>query len=311
MNKENISYDVAIIGGGPAGLSAALVLGRSCRQVVVFDDGQYRNYAARQLNGFLGHDGIAPQALRQQCREELRQYNVQIVKQKVLELTVLSEQPSLFRIQLANGAEVLARKIIFATGMVDELPDIPGLLECYGRTVHHCPYCDAWEHRDQALVLLGYSSSDLRTAFLLQCWSKKVAVCTNGHFLSVHEQEQLQRRGIELRQQKVTSLQQDNGELQEILFEEGPPLPAAALFFSSGQAQRSELPASIGCKQNADGRYECEEKQKTEIPGVYIVGDAAKDLQFAIIAAAEGAKAAVAVHEELLEESLAANREMV
>jgi thioredoxin reductase len=305
MNTEYLFPDVAIIGGGPAGLSAALMLGRSCRQVIVIDHGQYRNYAARQLHGYAGHDGVSPELLRNRCREELLQYDVQIINNEVIQVTARTKEQQRFQVALADGRKIRARKLIFATGMTDQLPNISGLRECYGLTVHHCPYCDGWEHRGKKMILLGSSSSALETALLLQCWSQSVAVCTDGQELRSSDRAKLHKRDIDVRQEKVSSLRHVQGLLKEIVFDQGPPLPAEALFFSSGQAQRSSLPESLGCHKDESGQYACQGSQKTTIQGVYIVGDAAEDLQFAILAAAEGVKAAVSIHQELHEENLA------
>jgi thioredoxin reductase len=306
--ENNQDFDVAIVGGGPAGLSAALMLGRSCRKVAVFDHGRYRNQAAKQLHGFLGHDGVTPDLLRRKCREELLFYNVHFSNQEVVNVTanaLTQDHRTSFQLQLINGSLHQARKIIFATGMIDELPNIYGLRECYGQSVHHCPYCDAWEYRGRRIALLTQSDSIIETASLLRCWTNSIYVCTNGRVSEPDVARQLQRLGIEMRTQQIESLAHDRGTLKKIIFKDGSKLDTDALFFSSGQGQRSKLPISLGCDQDESGRYICHDKQRTSVQGVFIVGDAAEDLQFAVIAAAEGAKAAVAAHEDLLQEELA------
>src|SRR4051794_4124535 len=161
MINEARQFDVAVIGGGPAGLTAAMILGRSCRRVVLFDHGKPRNYAARAVHGFLGLDGISPGELRDRGRKEAKSYGVEICDCKVTNArNVTRDGDCRTRFEIATDARTLAaRALLLATGMTDYLPEIPGIHELYGKTVHHCPYCDGWEHRGKRLVALASGSS--------------------------------------------------------------------------------------------------------------------------------------------------------
>jgi thioredoxin reductase len=297
------AFDVAIVGGGPAGLSAALVLGRSRRRVVVCDHGKPRNYAAKTVHGFLGLDGIEPAELRRRGREQCARYGVQFLAGEVI--TARSEDPekrTSFQLLLKDGSIIRARKLLLATGVEDALPPIANINDFYGVSVHHCPYCDAWEHRDKHLVAFGTGSSAVDLAVMLRSWSAKVTACTHGHAITGQDAARLLTHGIDHREQIVTNLRGSNGALEAVCFESGEPLSCDALFFSTPQGQRSALPRMLGCQCDDDGLIVSKRKQGSGVPGLFLAGDADGDVQFAIVAAAEGAIAATVIHRELLDE---------
>src|SRR3954464_8608060 len=197
INRDSENYDVAIVGGGPAGLTAAIVLGRACRRVVLFDHGKPRNYAARAIHGFLGHDGISPNDLRDRGRREAVSYGVTIHDCKVTTAKAITDDHSVLRFEIGTDLiSVRTRSVLLATGVTDYLPEIPGIHELYGRSVHHCPYCDGWEHRQKHLVALADGSGAAKLALTLQVWSPQVTACTNGHSLSAGDRRQLSNNGI-------------------------------------------------------------------------------------------------------------------
>jgi thioredoxin reductase len=300
-------FDVAIVGGGPAGLSAALILGRSRRHVVVCDHGKPRNYAAKAVHGYLALDGIAPTELRRIGREQCARYGVAFRDGEVI--TARRDEPSsgtMFQLLLKDGAVIHARKLLLATGVKDALPPLPNIDDFYGTSVHHCPYCDAWEHRDKRLVAFGTTSSVVDLAVMLRNWSAKVTACTHGHALSEHDQGRLHTHGIGYREEIVTNLLGSSGNLEEIAFASGVPLHCDALFFSAPQGQRSALPRMLGCECDDDGLIVAKRKQRSGVPGLFLAGDADCDVQFAIVAAAEGAIAATVINRELMDEHEAA-----
>jgi thioredoxin reductase len=185
---------------------------------------------------------------------------------------------------------------------MDVLPDISGIKEFYGTSVHHCPYCDGWEHKDQRLIALGRASTVAKLAMTLAAWSKHVTACTNGEQLSVDNQSLLRRHGINYRQEPIGRLYGDRRALKGLEFADSMRLPAEALFFSSDQSQRSQLPRLLGCDYDEEDLVVTHQKQCTSVEGVFIAGDADGDVQFAIVAAAEGAIAATAIHEYLLKQ---------
>jgi thioredoxin reductase len=299
-------YDVAIIGGGPAGLSGAIVLGRACRRVVLFDHGQPRNYAAKAVHNFLGLDGLSPSEVRARGEREAASYGVEIRKCEVSSADRLSTgaQRPLFNVTTNCGA-VESRALLLATGVVDELPQISGVEELYGRRVHHCPYCDAWEHRGKRLVVFGDGSGLTELALTLRGWSDHITVCSNGQSIGEHAHRQLAANKIELRQEQIKRFAERNGTILEVEFDSGPLLSCEAAFFSADQKQRSALAKSLGCEIDQEGLIRRDKKQMTCIQGVFVAGDAAGEVQFAVAAAAEGVIAATAINKMLQEQSLA------
>jgi thioredoxin reductase len=296
-------FDVAIVGGGPAGLSAALVLGRSRRRVVVCDHGKPRNYAARAVHGYLGLDGLAPAELRERGRRECQSYGVTFVDHEAIAARRNDTAgQSRFELELKNGEALSARKLLLATGVCDELPPIPGIESFYGESVHHCPYCDGWEHRDQHLVACGQGKSVIDLALMLLAWSRKVTCCTNGASLIPRDLERLRKNRIEVRTNAIAGLEGNSNVLETLLFTDGQSFQCDALFFTADQTQQCRLPEMLGCECDDRGCIVSKGKQGTGIRGLFLAGDADGDVQFAIVAAAEGAVAATAINAEIQSE---------
>ena len=292
-------YDVIIVGGGPAGLSAALVLGRCRRRVLVCDDGHYRNDASRALHGFLTRDGIHPAELRRIGREQLERYEVEYSKAHVRAARNLESH---FELTMEGGGILECRKLLLATGVEDRLPPIPGIDVFYGGGVFHCPYCDGWEVRDEPLAVYGAGQTGAGLAVNLKSWSSDVVLCTDGPAgLKAADAERLARHSIAVREEKIERLE-GAGKLETIVFRDGTVLSRRALFLCSAQNPRSDIAASLGCKFNRKGSVQTGKLETTNVPGLYVAGDASKDVQLAIVAAAEGAKAAIAIHSALQEE---------
>jgi thioredoxin reductase len=208
----------------------------------------------------------------------------------------------LFRFNLENGLSIQARKTLLATGVQDSLPELTGLKTFYGQSVHHCPYCDGWEHADERLVAYGKGDEAAKLAVTLLAWSKNVTCCTDGVKLGPKVASRLAKYGIDYRCEKLCELCGSDGALKEIRFSDGDRLATDAFFFSAGQGQRSPLPRLLGCECDSEGLIVSKGKQGSQVRGVFIAGDADGDVQFAIVAAAEGAIAATAINSELEEE---------
>lgn len=290
-------YDVVIIGGGPAGLSAALVLGRCRRRVLVCDDGHPRNARARAVHGYLTRDGVAPLDLLRIAREELVPYGIEWMQATARDVR---RNGSGFDVELEPGDRVSARTVLIATGVRDDLPDIPGIANCYGITVHHCPYCDGWEARDRIVAALGEQVSPAGLALSLRTWSSRVVACTNGRArVSLAHRQQLARYDIALHEAAIARIEDDLGHVRRIVFMDGSSIACDAIFFTAPQHQQCELARRIGCEFTRKGTVKTDHLGKTCVPGIYVVGDASRDVQFVIVAAAEGAKAGVAINQAL------------
>jgi thioredoxin reductase len=296
-------FDVIVAGGGPAGLSGALMLARCRRKVLVCDLGQPRNRRSRALHGFLTRDGIAPTELNELGRQEVLRYGVDVRATGITTARLIGNG---LRASLADGSDEEARFLLIATGVIDDLPAIPGLIDCYGRSVFHCPYCDGWEWRDRRLAVLGSGSSAVALALALTTWSADVVVCTNGGRLGPAGREPIARSHITSRSERLAHVEHQDGELHAIAFESGGPLPRDAIFFLSNQHPQSDLAVRLGCALTARGTVRTGSRCETNVPRVFVVGDASRDAQFAVVAAAEGIKAAVAINKAILREDLGA-----
>jgi thioredoxin reductase len=295
-------YDVIIVGAGPAGLSAALVLGRSRRRVLVCDTGTPRNASARHIHGFLSRDGIAPLDLLRIAREQLRPYDT--VELRDVEVTAAECRAARFQVTLADGSAVDSRKLLIATGVVDNLPDIPGFQRLYGASVFHCPYCDGWEVRDQPLAIYGRGERGLGLSLELTGWSRDLVLCTDGPSeIAPEDLARLDRHGIRVREDRVARLEGDD-RLERIVFATGEPLVRVALFFTTGQTQQSELAKELGCLMNEKGTVWTGKYESTHLPGLFVAGDASRAVQWVVVAAAEGAEAAFAINTDLLKADL-------
>jgi thioredoxin reductase len=295
-------YDIAVIGGGPAGLNAGLVLSRCRRKVVIIDDGNQRNLRSHGIHGFLTRDGIKPSDFLLKGRNEVLRYGTELLEGVVTDAEKLNTH---FELRLASGENLKAKKILIATGIKDNLPPLPGIDEMYGKSVFHCPYCDGWESQDKIIAVYANAKAAYVLSSSLKTWSDKVFIVTDGgHRIRARERGILERNNIKIYTEKIKTLNGADGMLKEIVFTNGGSVPAEVLFFSAPQYQRSLLAEKLGCKVSSKGFILFDKKQSTNIKGLFVAGDAAHDMKFAIVAAAEGAKAAIAINKELQEEEL-------
>jgi len=296
-------YDVIIVGAGPAGLSAALILGRSRRRVLVCDTGKPRNAASRAMHGYLSRDGMSPLAFLATAREQMERYDtVEIRDVEVVDASC--EAGVRFHVRLADGSRHACRKLLIATGVVDNLPDIPGFRELYGCGVFHCPYCDGWEVRDRPLAIYGRGARGLGLSLELTGWSRDLVLCTDGPSeIDADGLARLARHGVAVREDRVVCLEGRDA-LERVVFDGGDPLPRLALFFTTGQTQQSQLALSLGCEFNDKGTVLTGRYESTHLSGLYVAGDASRAVQWVVVAAAEGAEAAFAINTDLLREDL-------
>ena len=288
------AYDVIVVGGGPAGLSAALMLGRCRRHVLVCDRGEPRNERSAALHGYLTRDGIAPADFRAAAREELVPYGVEF---RPVAVKGARKERAGFSVALADGRRERSRYLLLATGVKDHLPEVPGVLECYGRSVFHCPYCDGWECRNKRLAVFGRKAAPL--ALSLKTWSPHVVLCTHGSQPDREARKRLAANGIGLQTSAVSRVEHVGGRMKSIQFADGATMPCDALFFGTSQHPQDSLAERLGCLFNRKGTVNTGTLCDTNIPGVFVAGDASRDAQFVVVAAAEGIKAAVAINQAL------------
>ncbi len=304
-----MDYDVLVIGAGSAGLSAALTLGRCRRQVLLADGGAPRNAPSGGVHGFLTRDGVRPAKLLELGRAQLAPYPTVAVQE--LKITDLKKLTNGFRATGTTGQghawTGTTRRVLLATGVDDVLPALPGFRELWGSGVLHCPYCHGYEVRDQPLAVYGRGKAVVGLALLLTNWSNDLVVVTDGPgHLTPYHQQRLRQHGIGLRQEPVARLvgSATTG-LRCVEFADGTYLERKALFLHAPQEQRSSLAADLGAQLNGKGAVWVDKNSQTSIPGLYAAGDTTPGQQQALIAAAEGSKAAICLNEALTKEQCA------
>lgn len=293
-------YDVIIVGAGPAGLNAALVLGRSRRSVLLCDNGKPRNRRAISMHGYLTRDGMNPKEFLNIGCGEIARYGVE---KRSMEIIYAGRLNNHFEVQNSDGEKYFGRKILLATGVKDNLPEIDGIEDFYGVSVHHCPYCDGWEERDKKIAVYAKGKAAYALSLSLKTWSDNIILCTDGYSrLSSEGKIKLSAAGIPVYYNKIIRLGGSEGRLKTIEFDNGQSVECDSLFFSTGHSQRSPIAEQLGCKFASNHHIITNKKMQTNIPGVFAAGDMVKDMSFVIVAAAEGTKAAVAINMELQEE---------
>jgi thioredoxin reductase len=294
-------FDVVIVGAGPAGLSAALILGRCGRKVLLCDRGTPRNWASKAMHGFLSRDGIDPGEFTAIALRELERYPA--VRFEAVEVSRAARSPPEGFTVIAGAREVRARKLLIATGLVDQLPPIDGVAGFFGTSVFQCPYCDGNEFRGQVLVAYGRRRRGLEMARALTCWSRRIVLCTDGAAgFSTGEREALQRNDIRLVETRVRGLDGDGGQLQHVVFRDGTRIACDALFFDTPSRSQSDLTTQLGCTFTRHGGVACGKYEATAVPGVHVAGNIVRNVQLSIVAAAEGANAAFGINRALTRE---------
>ncbi|MBM7703747.1 FAD-dependent oxidoreductase [Metabacillus iocasae] len=300
MNEK--LFDCIVIGGGAAGLNAALVLGRSRRNTLIIDENQPRNRVTRESHGFLSRDGIKPEEFKKISLEQLKKYpNVRYDQDRVENVVKFA---AAFEVTTKEGNVYRSKKVIFATGMKDQLPSIKGLREVYGTSVFPCPYCDGWERRDKKLAVFGNEEWLMHYVKMIYNWSKDLIVFTNGPAkITGSEKKELMEHGVQLVESPIVELQSTNGQLEKIVVKSGESFERTDGFIlDTGETQASDIPFKLGVELNEMGGYKVSENRETTIEGLYIIGDAKNTFSGLIMAASEGYELGATINGEMVME---------
>jgi thioredoxin reductase len=293
--------DVIIIGGGAAGLNAAVVLGRCRRKVILFDAGKQRNLSSHGMHNYLTRDDILPAEFIKVSHSELKKYGVKLINRTIV--SALKNNEGIFVAKDNKGTVYHAKKLLIATGLTDKIPEVPGFKEMYGTSVFHCPYCDGWEVRDKKLGVYAKNKEGWELALNLKGWSADVTLYTDGKKnVKPSQKEILDANNIEVVSLPLSKLEAKKGKLHKIIFKNGEEAFCDAMFFVNGYVQHCDLPKTFGCLMSKKGVVVANKVQQTNIPGLYVAGDASRDMHFVVVAAAEGAKAGVTINKELQQE---------
>ena len=291
-------YDVLVVGGGAAGLTAAMVLLRARRTVLIVDAGKQRNAPASEMHGFLSRDGMPPAELIAAGRAEVARYGGELRDD-----TVTSIRPG-FIAQLESGTEVRARRVLVATGLRDEIPDVPGVRERWGRDVLHCPYCHGYEVRDQPLGVLGGNAEAVQHALLIRQWSADITLFSHRDTLDPSQREMLAARGVAVVDGEVARVKVENDRLQGLELADGTVVTRAAVFVRPSFVPNSSLLADLGCDTDERGWVTCDAMGLTSVAGVRVAGNAADPRAQVITAAGQGSAAAIALNAELIDDDI-------
>jgi thioredoxin reductase len=292
-------FDVLIVGGGAAGLSAALILGRARRTVLVIDDAQPRNSVVEFSHGFLTRDGIPPAELIRLGRADLSAYpTVELMNDSALSVKTGGDT---FTLSIASGATVVGKRLIIASGVFDQLPRVDGLAERWGKSIFVCPFCDGWEVRDQRIAVYGKGRDAVELAQEIHGWTTDLIICIQRDDLTDQDRLWIGAAGARLRVGTLRALFGPNLSPMKMLFENGDEESCEALLISAPLRQHSPLFAALGCEIGSDGLVVVDSQSLTTVAGCYAAGDAVTARHQIVISAASGAAAAISLNSNLLE----------
>lgn len=295
-------FDVIIAGGSYAGLSAAMALGRALRKVLVIDGGKAANRFTPHSHNFITHDGRSPGEIAALARQQVDKYPT--VKRMDGFVVRAGKEPLGFAVQLDSGETYHSRKLVFATGIIDRLPDIPGLSDCWGKSVLHCPYCHGYEVRNTKTGIIGNGDYAFEFGALISNWTPELSVFTNGaSTLSPEQKAKLNSHGIQIIEHKIKTLRHEGGYVKGIEFENGESAALSALYTRPDFRQHCDVPEQLGCELTQEGYIKTDASQQTTVAGVYACGDNVTRIRTVANAVAMGTTAGMMVNKELILES--------
>jgi thioredoxin reductase len=296
------TYDVIIIGGSYAGLSAAMALGRSLRNVLIIDGGEPCNRQTPHSHNFITHDGETPKAIAEKAKEQVLKYDTVTFLQGLAVKGTKTDQG--FEITIAEGTVFSARKLLFTTGVKDQFPPIPGFAECWGITVIHCPYCHGYEVRHEKTGILANGDIGYEFGKLINNWTEDLTLFTNGKStLSLEQTQKLAHHNIPIIETEITAFEQTNGQLKLVRFKDGSTMALKAMYAKIPFVQHCDIPVQLGCALNEQGYLTIDNFYKTTVPGIYAAGDNTVMMRAVSLATAGGGMAGALINKELIDES--------
>ena len=295
----NNNFEVIVIGGSYAGLSAAMCLGRALRSLLIIDSEMPCNRQTPHSHNFITQDGKTPKQIATIAREQVSQYKTVNFYTGTAVDAIKKEKG--FEIKTSAGDFFYSKKLIIATGLKDAMPDIKGFAECWGISVIHCPYCHGYEVRNERTGILGNGDYGFEFSRLVSNWTKDLALYTNGKsMLNVQQAEKLTKHNIPIVEKEIDSLQHTNGQIQTITFKDNSKTPITAIYARPQTTQHSEIASQLGCELTEQGRVKVEMSQQTTIPGVYACGDCSNSSRDLAIAVSSGVIAGGTCNKEMI-----------
>jgi thioredoxin reductase len=300
--NTNTTYDVIIIGGSYAGLSAAMSLGRALRTVLVIDSGKPCNRQTPHSHNFITHDGNTPLAIATQAKQQVLAYDTVTFKTGLATRAQKLETGG-FLITTDDGETFTASKLLFATGMKDEMPPLKGFAQCWGISVLHCPYCHGYEVKHQPTGIFANGDMAYELAKLINNWTDTLTVYTNGpSTLSFEQTEKLTAKGISISTKEIAELKHQNGRLEAILFADGSSETIKAIYARPAMKQHCDLPQQLGSELTENGHIKIDTMHHTTVKGVYAAGDCTTMMRSVALAVSGGNFAGASVNKDLIEE---------
>jgi thioredoxin reductase len=299
-SKHN--FDAIIIGGSYSGLSAAMALGRSLRNVLIIDSNNPCNKQTPHSHNFLTQDGETPATIAARAKNQVSNYpTVTLVQGKAIKAAKHTQS---FEVQLETEEVFTGSKLLLATGMTDTLPQIPGLSSCWGISILHCPYCHGYEVAGKEWGILANGETAYHFCMILSNWTKKIVLFTNGLCsLTTEQQQKLEQKGIKIIESRLQSVDHTNGQLQQLHFEDGSPYPLTVLYLKAPTKQQSDIPLHLGCELSEEGHIKIDDMQRTSVAGIYAAGDNSSMLRSVSLAVSSGTKAGAAINMDLVTET--------